>query len=354
MKWLGRVAMLVVLLLVVAAAAAWVYSRRALPQADGGMTLAGPRAQIRIERDAQGIPTIKAQSVADAHFGLGFVHAQDRLWQLETHRRIGAGRLAEAFGEAALANDKFLRALGVKRAAAQQWANASPEVREVLQAYAAGINAYLRDALKARPPEFVVLGLQPENWTAEDSLAWAIMMAWDLGGNWTTELTRMRLSMRLPVERINELLPPYPGDKPLVTTDYARLFRDLKVDGRLGQQALAAAPESGIEGMGSNNWVLHGSHTKSGKPLLANDPHLKLSAPALWYFARLEAPGFKVAGATLPGRPAWCSGRTSMSPGASPTPRPTCRTSTSSASRPTIRRSTRRRAAGRSSRLSTK
>jgi penicillin amidase len=303
MKWLGRVAALVLLLLVVAAAAAWIYSRRALPQTEGSMTLNGPRAEIRIERDAQGIPTIKAQSVVDAHFGLGFVHAQDRLWQLETHRRIGAGRLAEAFGEPALANDKFLRALGVKRAAARQWANASPQAREVLQAYAAGINAYLRDGLKARPPEFVVLGLQPENWTPEDSMAWAIMMAWDLGGNWTTELTRMRLSLRLPVERINELLPPYPGDKPLAAADYATLFRELKVDGRLGQQALAAAPESGIEGAGSNNWVLHGSHTTTGKPLLANDPHLKLSAPALWYFARLEAPGFKVAGATLPGLP---------------------------------------------------
>src|SRR5436190_14248297 len=168
---------------------------------------------------------------------------------------------------------------------------------------AACANAYLHEAMKARRPEFVVLGLQPEDWTPEDSMAWAIMMAWDLGGNWTTELLRMRLALRLPVERINELLPPYPGDKPLATADYAALFRELKVDGKLGQQALATAPESGIEGIGSNNWVLHGSHTVSGKPLLANDPHLKLSAPALWYFARLEAPGVKVAGATLPGLP---------------------------------------------------
>ena len=256
-----------------------------------------------MERDAQGIPTIKAASIDEALFGLGFVHAQDRLWQLETHKRIGSGHLAQAFGVAALDNDKFLRSLGVKRAASAQWANASAETRAAVLAYSAGINAFLQGSLKARPPEFVLLGLQPEPWTPEDTLAWAIMMAWDLGGNWSTELLRMRLSLKLPVERVNELIPPYPGDAPLRTGDYAALFRELKVDGRLGTQALNAAPESGVEGVGSNNWVVHGSRSDTGRPLLANDPHLKLSAPALWYFARLEAPGLKVAGATMPGLP---------------------------------------------------
>jgi penicillin amidase len=274
-----------------------------LPQTDGSMTISGPRAEIRIERDASGIPTIKAGSIEDAQFGLGFVHAQDRLWQLEIHRRTGSGRLAEAFGEPAVETDRFLRALGVRRTAAVQWANTSPATQATLSAYAAGINAYLQTALKARPPEFIVLGLQPEAWTPEDSMAWAIMMAWDLGGNWSTELLRMRLALKLPVARIDELLPPYPGDKPLIATDYSALFRQLRVDGKLGLQALNFAPESGVEGVGSNNWVVHGSHTDTGKPLLANDPHLKLTAPALWYFARIEAPGLKVAGATLPGLP---------------------------------------------------
>ena len=148
-------------------------------------------------------------------FGLGFAHAQDRLWQLETHRRIAAGRLAEAFGPAALDADRFLRALGVRRAAAAQWAKASGASRAAVEAYAAGINAYLKQSLHARPPEFVLLGLEPEAWEPADSFAWAIMMAWDLGGNWSSELLRMRLAARLPVERINELLPPYAGEKPL-------------------------------------------------------------------------------------------------------------------------------------------
>ncbi|HEX7437611.1 MAG TPA: penicillin acylase family protein, partial [Caldimonas sp.] len=233
----------------------------------------------------------------------GYAHAQDRLWQLETHRRIGSGRLAEGFGAPALETDKFLRALGVKRAAAAQWAKASPEARSAILAYTAGINSYLKGGMRARPVEFVLLGLEPEPWTPEDSLAWAIMMAWDLGGNWSTELLRMRLALKMPVARIDELIPPYPGEKPLPTADYAALFRDLRLDGKLGERALLAAPESGIEGVGSNNWVVHGSHTETGKPLLANDPHLKLSTPALWYFARLDAPGLKVAGATMPGLP---------------------------------------------------
>src|SRR5437762_911823 len=157
--------------------------------------------------------------------------------------------------------------------------------------------------MKARPPEFVVLGLQPEPWTPEDTLAWGIMMAWDLGANWSTELLRMRLALTLPLAATTQLRRPCPGEKPLATADYAALFRELRIDGKLGTQALNFAPESGIEGVGSNTWVVHGSHTESGKPLLANDPHLKLSAPALWYFARIEAPELKVAGATLPALP---------------------------------------------------
>ena len=303
MKWLWRSLFMLVLLLALLVAVVWIYSRQSLPLTDGSIVVAGPHAPLRIERDALGIPTIKAASIDDALFGLGFAHAQDRLWQLETHKRIGSGRLAQAFGEPALESDKFLRALGVKRAAAKQWAQASAEVRAAVLAYTAGINAFVNSAMTARPPEFVLLGLKPEPWTPEDTVAWAVMMAWDLGGNWSTELLRMRLALKLPVARINELIPPYPGDAPLVKTDYAALLRGLRLDGRLGTQALLAAPPSGVEGVGSNNWVVHGSLTDSGKPLLANDPHLKLSTPALWYFARLEAPGLKVAGATMPGLP---------------------------------------------------
>jgi penicillin amidase len=300
-------------LLLLLAAAAALYAWRATPSHRGTLQVGvGLHAALRIERDAQGIPTIRAASVQDAAFGLGFAHAQDRLWQLETHRRIGSGRLAEAFGASSLGSDRFLRALGVRRAAQAQWDRLRGESRSVLEAYAAGVNAFQREHLWARPPEMLVLGLPVEDWTPVDSLAWAIMMAWDLGGNWGAELLRARLALTLPVARINELLPPYPGEAPLATADYAALFRSLRLGGALAlapasiDRLLAAAPPSGVEGLGSNNWVVAGSRTVSGKPLLANDPHLKITAPALWYFARLEVggpDGFKVAGATLPGLP---------------------------------------------------
>ena len=307
MKWIRRVLGALVALLVLAAVAVGVYARLTLPQTEGRITLAGAAAEIVIERDGSGIPSIRASSENDVYFGLGVAHAQDRLWQLETHRRIAAGRLAEVFGDGALETDRFLRALGVRRAAQAQWAGLGPATRAALQAYADGVNAVLKDGLRARPPEFVLLGITPEPWQPVDSLAWALMMAWDLGGNWTTELLRLRLALQMPVARINQLLPAYPGETPLPTADYAALYRGLKLDS--GSTATAwlnlpdIAPPSGVEGVGSNNWVLAGSRTSTGKPLLANDPHLRLSAPALWYFARLEAPGLKVAGATLPGAP---------------------------------------------------
>jgi penicillin amidase len=298
-------------MLAVAVAAVGAYVALAQPKTSGTLTLKGAQAELRIERDADGIPTIQAANAHDLFFGLGVAHAQDRLWQMETHRRIAAGRLAEAFGPAALDADRFLRALAVRRAAEAQWDRTQGEAREALQAYAQGVNAVLAGSLAAPPPEFLILGLgrQPEPWTPVDSLAWSIMMAWDLGGNWSTELLRLRLALRLDRARIDQLLPPYPGEAPPQVLDYPAFYRSLKLDSEVAAidaltgRLLATAPESGIEGVGSNNWVLSGQRTDTGRPLLANDPHLKLSAPALWYFARLKAPGYDVAGATLPGLP---------------------------------------------------
>ncbi|WP_428423908.1 penicillin acylase family protein [Methylibium sp.] len=312
MKWLLRGLMVLLAMALAAVVSLLAYRQLALPRTEGRLQVEGLRAGLQIERDAHDVPTIRAASIDDAWFGLGFVHAQDRLWQLETHKRIGAGRLAEAFGPRAVDSDLFLRALGVRRTAQSQWELASPAVRAMLTAYAAGINAYLHGHLRARPPEFVLLGLQPDDWSPVDSLAWATMMAWDLGGNWSTELLRMRLALSMPVARIQQLLPPYPGERPLATADYAALYRQLEVgDGQPVQvadatDAVAALPwqiESGVEGVGSNSWVVAGMRSVTGSPLLANDPHLKFSAPALWYVARLEAPGLKVAGATIPGLP---------------------------------------------------
>jgi penicillin amidase len=316
-RGLRRAAAALLALMLLAGLALALYLWRATPAHDGTFEVApgAVSAPVSIERDTHGIPTIRAASVEDAAFALGLVHAQDRLWQLETHRRIGSGRLAEVLGTGALDNDRFLRALGVRRAAQAQWARLGDESKRVLLAYAAGVNAWQRQHLKVRPPEMLILGAPVEDWTPVDSLAWAIMMAWDLGANWSTELLRARLALTLPVSRIDELLPPYPGEAPRVTADYAALMRSLRLGGALASSGSTAeaidtlqamAPPSGVEGSGSNNWVVDGAHSTTGRPLLANDPHLKITAPALWYLARIEVAGeggFKAAGATLPGLP---------------------------------------------------
>ena len=242
------------LLALLVLAGAWVYASRARPQTTGALGVRGALAELRIERDEHGIPTIRAASAEDAWFGLGFVHAQDRLWQLETHRRIGSGRLSEAFGPNALEADRFLRALGVRRAAAEQWVKADAGTRRSLEAYAAGINAVLHQHLAARPPEFVLLGIKPEDWGPVDSLAWALMMAWDLGGNWSSELLRLRLAGHLPVERIGQLMPPYPGDAALPLRDYAALYKTLGVHGETSPLAVRSPwldrllADAGVEG----------------------------------------------------------------------------------------------------------
>lgn len=307
LKKLGWV--LIVLLLGSVLALAW-YRSASQPQIDGKLTLTGPAAAIDIVRDANGIPHIYAQSASDAYFALGFVHAQDRLWQLELNRRIPAGRMAEILGPTAVDTDRFLRSLGVRRNAEAILANLSADTRAVLDAYAKGVNAYLVNRNTPLPPEFVVTGApSPAPWQAVDSIGWQTMMAWDLGGNWSQELLRMRLAQRLSLDQINEFLPPYPGDPVQKTQDYTKLYRQLA--GTTQQLAAVAqvAPPSYVDGMGSNNWVLSGARTESGKPLLANDPHLGLTAPALWYFAHLSAPGLNVIGATLPGVPSVVLGR---------------------------------------------
>ena len=291
------------LLALLVVAGGYVYLRQSLPQTEGQVRLAGLSAAVEVLRDRYGIPHIFAASAEDASFALGYVHAQDRLWQMEMNRRIAAGRLAEIVGPGALETDRFLRTLGVRRSAEANLRTLDAETRRLLDAYAAGVNAFLAEA-PVLPLEFWLTGARPEPWTPADSVGWVKMMAWDLGGNWRNELLRMRLAKSLPLARIHELLPPYPGEKPPLIADLKELYGTMERDAvRLAQ----FAPDS--DGVGSNNWVVSGARTESGKPLLANDPHLGLTAPPVWYFAQVSAPGFNVIGATLPGVPGVILGR---------------------------------------------
>jgi penicillin amidase len=274
------------------------------PVIDGKIRLNGAQAEIDIVRDKEGIPHIFAHSTHDAYFALGFVHAQDRLWQMELNRRIAAGTMAEILGPNAVNADRFLRTLGVRRNAEAIFPHLSADTRAVLEAYAQGINAYLAQHTGPLPPEFILTGAPaPAPWSPVDSIGWQTMLAWDLGNNWTQELLRMRLAQRLSLKQINEFLPPYPGDKVVTTRDYTALYRQLFGTTEQLTAVAKIAPPSLVEGMGSNNWAVSGALSSTGKPLLANDPHLELYAPSLWYFAHLSAPGLNAIGATLPGIP---------------------------------------------------
>lgn len=314
MRWLKRIFLTLIAIITVAAGAAGIYVWRSLPASSAQYTVAAPLGETTVAIDANGIPAIDAKSERDLAFTVGFMHARDRLWQLEMHRRIARGELAEILGPKALGTDKFLRTLGVHRAARAQLERMPLEARAMLQAYADGVNSYVLETMKVRPPEFVILGVQPGTWEPVDTVAWAVMMAYDLSGNWGNELLRLQLAARLPVSRIDELLPPQPGDKLPPHGDYATLYKSLDA---LKPSTVATATadnllfvSQGIEGIGSNNWVVNGSRTVSGKPLLANDPHLALAAPAIWYFTHQKAPGIDVMGATLPGGPSVILGRT--------------------------------------------
>jgi len=299
-----KVAGLILVLLILASAVGIWYWRASLPKVDGSLKLTGLHAPVDIVRDHDGVPHIYAKDSDDAFYALGFVHAQDRLWQMEMNRRIAAGRLAEILGPGALDTDRFLRTLGVARNAAGIWNHLAPDAREALEAYARGVNAFIDSHGQALPPEFYLTGAPaPEHWKPTDSIGWQTMMAWDLGANWTQELLRMRLSQRLSLQQINQFLPPYPGEAQLQTRDYTGLYRELAGTAQQMAAVEKIAPPSLVEGMGSNNWVVSGALSETGKPLLANDPHLGLAAPALWYFAHLSAPGMNVIGATLPGIP---------------------------------------------------
>jgi penicillin amidase len=327
----------VALIALVAAAGAYHYLRRSLPQIDGTVTITGLSAPVEIVRDADAIPHIFATTRIDGLFGLGYVHAQDRLWQMEFQRRIGHGRLSEILGAATLPQDRFLRTVGFGRAARAAWASTPDWAKRQVNAYVAGVNAFIGTHHGAGlPPEFTLLRFEPEPWTGEDVVVWVKMMAWDLSGNYSFELLRRDLIAAVGPERMAQLMPPYAPDGLSILPRMGESDGS-GAPGQLGASGPSAAPApsagsyahalaqslsrgepavrdfllggAATEGLGSNNWVADGTMTASGKPLLANDPHLGTRLPSTWYLAHISAGDFEVIGGTFPGTPAVALGR---------------------------------------------
>jgi penicillin G amidase len=322
------------------AAGGYLYLRRSLPQIDGTVTVAGLTAPIDIIRDADAIPHVFATTKADALFGLGYVHAQDRLWQMELQRRIGHGRLSEVLGAAAIPQDRFLRTVGFGRAARSAWASTPDWAKHQIDAYVAGVNAFISTHRGSRlPPEFSLLRFEPEPWSGADVVAWVKMMAWDLSANYAFELLRHDLAAAVGAERMAQLMPPYPiaglsilPDRPedagestagaggaggilpyLPHRPYPPLAWSNAFAAALSQGDAAVGDflvgSARSEGLGSNNWVIDGTLSASGMPMLANDPHLSARLPSTWYLAHVSGGDFEMIGATLPGAPAVALGR---------------------------------------------
>lgn len=302
-KWTGITVAALVTLLSLVLIDRYGAAKRSVESHEGSLTLSGLQNSADILRDENGVPHIFGQSEEDVSFALGVAHAQDRLWQMELFRRVGQGRLAEVLGKPALPADRYLRTLGLYRLASEAFTHQSPDTQKMLVAYANGVNAYLAERTQPLPPEFLFLAHEPEPWAPADSIVMIKLLALGLSGNATRELSRARLLEVLSEAQISEFEPPYPGEAPVALPDFASLYEDTPI-----RAAEAHIPDYGPKGA-SNNWVVDGSWTESGKPLLANDPHLGMLAPSIWYLAHLAYPDRNVVGGTIAGVPSVVLGR---------------------------------------------
>lgn len=272
---------LVVLLVLAVVAAAWgVWTvRRSFPTVDGTATVAALDADVTVHRDEWGVAHVYGDTLEDVARGQGYVHAQDRFWEMDVRRHTTAGRLSELFGEGQVGTDRFIRTLGWRRVAEAELPLLDDTTTRLLEAYAEGVNAYLADRSPAEVSlEYAVLGLTTdlpgiEPWEPADSVAWLKAMAWDLRSNVATEIERSLQSITMPPDRVEELYPAYPD----------RFDPILPGDGILSAAGVGAMADTDGTGLGSNSWAVAGSRTDTGGAILANDPHLGPALPSIWH-----------------------------------------------------------------------
>ncbi len=341
LKHARRIGLAIVVLIVMAVVAVGILAistvRQPFPQTAGDLKIEGLTSSVSVIRDDRGVPSIYADNAADLFRAQGFVSAQDRFFQMDLNRHVTAGRLAEMVGEAGLDTDRVIRTMGWRRIAAQELPLLAPETRQYLQAYADGVNAYIAQAGSPAKMslEYTLLartvpGYRVEPWSPVDSLAWLKAMAWDLRGDYNDELARARLSRRTSVKQINVLYPPYPVERnlPILSPEdwsaaeapiaaaagpVPDYFKSAASGSALDAASAAVEAIPALLGkgadIGSNSWVVSGSRTTTGKPLLANDPHLSLAIPGIWSQVNLQCRTvsaqcpFRVAGFSFAGLP---------------------------------------------------
>lgn len=270
------------------------YINRSLAETEGTIELPALESEVTVITDDNGVPHIKAKNKHDLYMAQGYIQAQSRMFQMEMSRRQASGMLSEVVGEAAIETDKYFRSLGLHRAAKESYEIYSEENKQVLHWFADGVNTYIKQAKEENslPIEFTLMGSEPAKWTPIDSLTIGKYMAFDLGGHWERQAFNYFALNNFAEEKAYELFPVYPENKPtIIGEDEVDVAADF--DGAVIPHAFN----------GSNNWVVSGEKSASGKPLLANDPHLGLATPSIWYQMQLESPDMNVSGVIFAGVP---------------------------------------------------
>lgn len=288
------------------------------------ITLNAPHGKVTIDRDKHLIPHIRAlNDDRDAFYALGYVHAEDRLWQLEFQRRVAAGRLSELFGEQTIKQDEYLRTWGFYHAAEKAWDAMDEQTKEIVRAYTQGVNAYINN--HSLPIQFYLLRTKPEPWTNIDSIAWQKMMAWTLDSSWQRKIKNYWVAKETSNNKIDFYFPPYSDKAHTILSDrnlsdmnlFAAKSKSIKAHTKIGGAITTAFKNhaqittkirnqlgfNDNEGKGSNAWVVSGKMTTTGKPILADDVHLALSSPSLFYLVDMRGPTLHVTGASIAGLP---------------------------------------------------
>ena len=330
----------VVVLLLALGLGGWWWTKQSLPALDGELGVPGLKDPVEVVFDGYGVPHVYGRDPEDVWFAAGVLHARDRLWQMELYRRVTAGRLSEVMGESTLPIDKQFLMLNLRAAAEVEWARARPEVKSALERYAAGVNAAASRLIpRQRPLEMQLLGITPGEWTPVDTLAVGRLLAWRLAENHQSELVRAAVAAKLGPDAARQLAGRYPPDGPTILAPAAGPVTDASgasgaaraesgfdavgvgaadrsatvAAGALASGQPAGEPAEWPVGLGwlhpmarrgnSNSWVISGSRSATGRPMLANDPHLLVEFPSIWYEMHLVAAGLDVTGVTIPGIP---------------------------------------------------
>ena len=277
---------------------------RPWPKMDGTVKIPGLKDKVTVLMDKWGTPHIYAENEHDLFMAQGFIHAQNRMWQMELERSQGNGRLSSIFGKRTVGTDIFFRSFGLRRIAERTWEKLDKEDRDILSAYAEGVNAYINTHKNNLPVEFRIFHVKPAPWTPIDTLTYGNLMGFALSGNHTLEYLRSKIIAKIGPDLTGQLFPPRAAGTPLIIPKEAENYKNL---------AKASVPAAnfyadnwavdGDEGLGSNDWTVHGSRTKSGKPMLADDMHLALGLPSIWYQNGLHGGRFDCVGFSMTGVP---------------------------------------------------